>query len=54
MFIHIVHGLQEYDDYFIMKKDRIGLAGFSFIQKCTAAIRCLTYGADTDIVDDYL
>ena len=36
------------------KKDCTGLWGFSSIQKCTAAMRCLAYGAPPDTANDYL
>ena len=50
----IVHGLRDYDDYFQLKEDCIGLVEFSSIQICVAAIWCLAYGATYDIVDGYL
>ena len=45
----------DYDDYFELKRDCSGLLGFSSLQKCTAAIRCLAYGVPADSLDnDYL
>jgi hypothetical protein len=54
LFLKIVHGVREYDTYFMAKKDCTGLWGFTSIQKCTAAMRCLAYGAPPDTANDYL
>jgi hypothetical protein len=55
LFFKIVHGVREYDKYFMDKKDCTGLWGFTSIQKCTAAaVRCLAYGAPPDTANDYL
>ncbi|XP_071677166.1 uncharacterized protein [Lolium perenne] len=54
LFLTIVHGVREYDKYFMAKKDCTGLWGFTSIQKCTAAMRCLAYGAPPDTTNDYL
>ena len=54
LFMRIVIAVREFDDYFIAKKDAVGLHGFSSIQKCTAAMRLLAYGAPADTSDDYL
>ncbi|XP_071680175.1 uncharacterized protein [Lolium perenne] len=54
LFLKIVHGAREYDTYFMAKKDCTGLWGFISIQKCTAAMRCLAYGAPPDTTNDYL
>jgi hypothetical protein len=54
LFMRIVFGVREYVDYFMCKKDYIGLWGFSSVHKCTAALRCISYGAPQDTTDDYL
>ena len=54
VFRNIVHGVRDYDDYFELKQDCVGLLGFSSLQKRTAAIRCLAYGTPADSLDDYL
>ncbi|XP_071680226.1 uncharacterized protein [Lolium perenne] len=41
-------------DYFMAKKDYTGLWDFTSIQKCTATMRCLAYGAPPDTSNDYL
>jgi hypothetical protein len=45
--------VSKYDTYFVMKKDVVGLASFSSIQKCIVAMRVLAYGAPTDTQDEY-
>jgi hypothetical protein len=54
VFMQLAYGIREYDDYFMCKKDCTGMIGFSFVQKCTAALRCLPYGTPLDAQDDYL
>jgi hypothetical protein len=54
LFLKIVHDVREYDKYFIAKQDCTGLWEFTSIQKCTAAMRCLVYGAPPDTANDYL
>jgi hypothetical protein len=50
-FNRIMDGVKVYGDYFIAKEDAIGKVGFSSYQKCTAAIRTLTYGVAGDYID---
>jgi hypothetical protein len=50
----IVQGVREYDDYFKYKKECTRKWGFTSVQKCTAAIRCIAYGALSDTSVDYL
>ena len=52
--MHIVHGVQDYDDYFTLKSSCTGMVGFSSLQKCAVVLICLTYGAAADTQDDYL
>ena len=54
LFRRIMHGIQDYDDYFEMKRDCISLLGFSSLQKCRATIWCLAYGLPADALNDYL
>jgi hypothetical protein len=37
-----------------MKKETVGVWGFSAIQKCIVAMRMIAYGAFGDTIDDYL
>jgi hypothetical protein len=54
MFMKIVFGVREYDEYFMIKQYCTDLWGFTSIQKCTTAMRCLAYGAPPDSANDYL
>ncbi|XP_073362835.1 uncharacterized protein [Aegilops tauschii subsp. strangulata] len=40
----LYHGVRCYADYFVLKKDAVGMIGFSGYQKCTDALRMLAYG----------
>ncbi|KAK1694446.1 hypothetical protein QYE76_011143 [Lolium multiflorum] len=53
LFMKIVYGVREYDDYFMAKQDCTGLWGFTSIQKCTAAMHCLAYGAPPNPMTTY-
>jgi hypothetical protein len=53
-FLDIVYAVRRFDNYFICKKDCTGMVGFSSLQKCTAALRMLAYGAPGDAQDDYI
>ena len=54
LFLKIVLGVREFDNYFVCKKDCTGTVGFSTLQKCMVALRLLAYGAPADSQDDYL
>ena len=54
LFFKILHGVREFDPYFVMKKDCCGVPGFTSIQKCTAALRMLAYGTPGDAKDELL
>jgi hypothetical protein len=43
LFINILHGVREFDLYFKLKHDDVGVAGLSSIQKCAVAMRMLAY-----------
>jgi hypothetical protein len=51
---HHIYVVRHFDNYFICKKDCTGMVGFSSLQKCTAALRMLVYGAPGDSQDDYI
>jgi hypothetical protein len=53
LFLDIVYAVRRFDNYFICKKDCTGMVIFSSLQKCTAALRMLAYGATGDSQDDY-
>ena len=53
LFLRIVHRLGEYSPYFTQRADALYRCGFSPLQKCTAALRLLAYGATADTIDDW-
>ena len=52
--MRIVDRLANEVHLFRQKKDALRRLGLSALQKCTAAIRVLAYGAAADTVDEYL
>ena len=54
LFVRIISNMEVYDPYFVQKNDAIGNIGLSPIQKMTTAIRMLTYGVASYVVDDYV
>ena len=54
VFDRLYQVVRSYDDYFILKKDVVGMIGFSGYQKCTAALWMLAYGTIADSWDEYL
>ncbi|XP_062118544.1 uncharacterized protein LOC133832184 [Humulus lupulus] len=54
VFLRIVQALENRSEYFHMRFDAIGRRGISPLQKCTAAMRMLAYGAPADYVDEYV
>ncbi|XP_073136908.1 uncharacterized protein [Henckelia pumila] len=54
LFLRIVNALQNHSEYFQLRRDATGRKGLSPLQKCTAAIRQLAYGAPADHYDEYL
>ena len=52
LFLSIVQRLGEYSPYFNQRADALYRHGFSPLQKCTAALRLLAYGAAADTIDD--
>ncbi|XP_058726216.1 uncharacterized protein LOC131597538 [Vicia villosa] len=54
MFLPIASALGNHDEYFKMRADATGKIGLSPLQKCTFAIRMLSYGSPADSVDEYV
>ncbi|KAK1601704.1 hypothetical protein QYE76_018398 [Lolium multiflorum] len=54
VFLIILWGVRNYDPYFQCRPDATGALGFTSYQKCSAAIRILSYGMAADIFDEYL
>ncbi|KAK9268178.1 hypothetical protein L1049_010620 [Liquidambar formosana] len=53
LFLRILNEIQQFDDYFVQRRDATGAIGFSGIQKMTVALRMLAYGIATDSLDEY-
>ncbi|XP_062195309.1 uncharacterized protein LOC133898645 [Phragmites australis] len=54
LFLRILQAIEQHDDYFVQKRDRIRRLGLSPLHKITAAFRMLTYGVAADATDDYI
>ncbi|XP_042035211.1 uncharacterized protein LOC121781554 [Salvia splendens] len=54
LFEKIMNKLIDTDNIFVPKRDATSQLGMSAIQKCTAAMRMLAYGAAADLHDEYL
>jgi hypothetical protein len=54
LFLDIVYAVRRFNNYFICKKDCPGMVGFSSLQKCTATLQMLAYGAPGDAQDYYI
>ncbi|XP_020258693.1 uncharacterized protein LOC109835104 [Asparagus officinalis] len=54
LFLRIHDAVVEHDKYFVQKKNDAGQLGLSSLQKITAAMRMVAYGASADSVDDYV
>jgi hypothetical protein len=54
LFLVILNGVREYDDYFEAKYDYTGKIGFSSYKKYSAAVRQLAYGVPGNLIDDYM
>jgi hypothetical protein len=54
LFKSIMERLGEYNPYFTQRVDALNRPGFSPLQKCTAALRLLAYGAAADTIDEWL
>jgi hypothetical protein len=51
LFMVILNGVREYNDYFETKYNCTGKIGFSSYQKCSAAVRQLAYGVPGDLIN---
>ena len=54
LFCRIMEALENHSEFFRWRVDATGKKGLSPIQKCTAAIRQLAYGAPADHYDEYV
>ncbi|XP_073360432.1 uncharacterized protein [Aegilops tauschii subsp. strangulata] len=54
VFDRLYDAIRSYDDYFILKKDAVGMIGFHGYQKCMTTHRMLGYDTAADSWDEYL
>ncbi|XP_019158427.1 PREDICTED: uncharacterized protein LOC109155149 [Ipomoea nil] len=54
LFLRIANAVEDHDNYFVQRRDRIGRAGLSTLQKLTTAFRILAYGVPADATDEYI
>jgi hypothetical protein len=54
IFLRILHGVREYDDYFSLKKDATDKVVFTSYQKCTTVMRMHAYGVARGLVYEYM
>ncbi|XP_020262703.1 uncharacterized protein LOC109838693 [Asparagus officinalis] len=52
--LRIVDSMSNFDVYFTQRRNNAGKLGLTLIQKCTAALRMLTYGVAVDVCDEYV
>jgi hypothetical protein len=46
--------VEEYDDYFVQKRNAAGTLGLSYLQKVAAAFKMLAYRVAADAIDNYV
>ena len=54
LFLRIVQAVEQYDNYFVQKRDANGCLGLSCLQKITAAYMMISYGVPADFMDQYI
>ncbi|XP_020257992.1 putative nuclease HARBI1 [Asparagus officinalis] len=54
LFLRIASVVEDFDPYFVQRRNAAGNLGLSSLQKITAAMRMLAYGVSVDFVDDYV
>ncbi|XP_034586700.2 uncharacterized protein [Setaria viridis] len=54
LFVRIWNAVEQHDEYFVQKRNAVGVLGLSSLQKITVAFRMLTYGVAADATDDYI
>ncbi|XP_048498309.1 uncharacterized protein LOC125496777 [Beta vulgaris subsp. vulgaris] len=54
LFVRLVDAVAAQEPYFQQRPDTTGKLGASTLQKCTATLRCLPYGSESDAVDEYI
>eukprot|EP00267_Zea_mays_P038049 XP_008676146.1 uncharacterized protein LOC103652311 [Zea mays] len=46
--------VEEYDNYFVQKRNAVGVLGLSCLHKAIADFRMLAYGVSADALDEYI
>jgi hypothetical protein len=54
LFLHIMHAVENHDDYFMQKRNAAHKLGLSCLQKITAAFHMLCNGVAADITCEYV
>ena len=54
LYLRIVQAVEQHDNYFEQKRDRVGRLGLSSLQKITVAFLMLSYGVPADFMDQYI
>ena len=54
LFLYILQAVEQHDEYFVQKRNAVGILGLSSLQKITAAFHMLAYGVAADAMDDYV
>ena len=54
LFLRIQSKVKSHDSYFVQKRNSTNKLGLSSLQKITAALRMLTYGVSSDLIDEYV
>jgi hypothetical protein len=54
LFIRIMDAVEDYDDYFKLKRNAANTVGLSCFQKVTTVFRVLTYGIPDGATDEYV
>jgi hypothetical protein len=52
--VHIMNVVEEYDDYFIQKRNAAGMFGLCCLQKVVTIFKMIAYGVPADAMDDYV
>ncbi|XP_019183666.1 PREDICTED: uncharacterized protein LOC109178499 [Ipomoea nil] len=54
LFLRIANAVEDHDNYFLQRRDRIGRLGLSTLQKVTATFQILAYGVPADATNEYI
>ena len=54
LYRRIVQAVEQHDNYFEQKRDRVGRLGLASLQKITAAFFMISYGVPADFMDQYI